>query len=204
MATDRQLVAFAGEPNGKITFIDWRQPPGQNHRVIRLAGDFTPTTQFLTGEINADPSLWSDALKVSGCTNLTVYAGVVRGGSEDVLDVMRSTNCSILMEEAYPRGKYVSTQKGESDGVTLTIYRQHGHGTEVDHDYGNHADKENGDTTNSRLSVKEADGTVLVRVLQATKPMLDGGPFKWAFPSPTAWYHGICIFFFRLWFKIRP
>lgn len=193
MSGDRQLVAFAGEPNGKITLVDWRQPPGQNHRVIRNEGNFTPITESV-GDIDADPTQWEDALKVSGCVNLTVNAGVVQGGSEDVLDVMRSKHVQVFIEDAHPRGKYVSTQKGESHDITLTIQRQHGHGTEVDHDYGNRADRENGNTTDCKLSVNAAYGApVIVRVLRATKPSLDGGPFKWAFPSPTAWYHGLII-----------
>lgn len=189
---DRQLVAFAGEPNGKITLVDWRQPP--NHRVIRGAADITPITATV-GDIDADPARWEDALKVSGCINLTVFAGVVRGGNEDCVDVMRSRHCAVFIEDAYPRGKYVSTQKGESHDITLTIQRQHGHGSEVDHDYGNKADNENGLTTDCKLSVKAAYGApVLVRVLRATKPSLDGGPFKWAFPSPyPSWLHRLII-----------
>jgi hypothetical protein len=190
--TDRQLVAFAGQPNGRIALVDWRQQP--NHRVIRGAGDFTPIT-VTVGDIDADPAQWEDALKISGCTNLTVFAGVVRGGREDCVDVMRSRHCAVFIEDAYPRGKYVSTQKGESHDITLTIQRQHGHGSEVDHDYGNRADNDNGQTTNCRLSVKAllAEGAALVRVLRATAPGLDGGPFVWAFPSPFAWYHGLVV-----------
>lgn len=196
--TDRQLVAFAGEPNGKITLVDWRQPPGQNHRVIREEGDFTPIEHDV-GDIRFPKGEWSDALKVSGCINLTVLAGVVEGGTEDVLDVMRSRHCAINIEDAYPRGKYVSTQKGESLDITLTIQRQHGHGTEVDHDYGNRADNENGQTTDCKLSVKAVlDGTALVRILRATAPGLDGGPFRWAFPRPDAWYHPIVIWILNL------
>lgn len=194
--SDRNLVSFWGRPDGYLELVDLRQPPGHTNTVLRQAGDLTPITHDV-GDVIPEPD-WSDALKLSGAVNLTVNAGTAKGGTEDVFDANHCRNCSVFIQDAYPRGKYVSTQKGESDGITLTIYRQHGHGTEVDHDYGNRSDQGNGNTTNSRLSVKQADGPVLVRVLRATKPQLDGGPFKWAFPSPTAWYHGIVIWFLNL------
>lgn len=200
MTPDRQLVAFAGEPNGKITLVDWRQPPGQNHKVLRGAGNFTPITENV-GDIDADPALWEDALKVSGCANLTVYAGIVRGGSEDCLDVNHSRHCAVFMEDAYPRGNFILTCKGESDDITVTVARQHGHANEVDYDYGNHSDQGNGTTTRSRLSIKAImDGQpALVRVLRATAPGLDGGPFKWAFPKPfPKWFHNFCVWLLNL------
>jgi len=150
---DRQLVAFAGTPDGQITFIDWRQKPGYNHTVIRAAGDHTPI-EWSVGDIDADPALWEDALKVSGCDYLTVHAGVVKGGNEDVLDVNHSRHVVVNIEDAYPRGKYVSTQKGASDDITVNVRRQHGHGKEVDYDYGNHSDQGDGYTTNCKLNVE--------------------------------------------------
>lgn len=196
---DRNLVSYAGQPDGHLELVDLRQPPGYTNTVLRKKDDFTHITHEI-GDVIADAN-WSDAIKLSGAINLTVNAGTVKGGAEDVLDVNHSRSCWISIEDAYPGGKYVSTQKGDSDGITLTIYHQHGHGTEVDHDYGNRSDQGNGNTINSRLSVKQADGAVSVRVLQATKPALDGVAFTWAFPSPTAWWHDLATFFFRLIYR---
>lgn len=193
---DKQLVSFAGRPDGSILFIDWRQPAGHNHKVIRQPGDWTIITHSV-GDIDADPKVWQDALKVSGCANLAVVAGVVRGGSEDVLDVMRSRNCDIAINDAYPRGRFVSTQKGASDGITLTIARQHGHGSEVDHDYGNNAPGHNGTTKNCRLSVGSVSDNkpVVVRGLRSDVPMVSGAPHRFTFPKPGSWLHGIVVWF---------
>lgn len=196
--SDKILVAFAGEPNGKITLVDWRQPPGQNHKVLREDGDHTPI-EWSVGDIKFVEGTQSDALKVSGCHNLKVFAGIVEGGTEDVLDVNHSKDCEIYIEDAYPRGKYVSTQKGASHNITVHIDRQHGHGTETDHDYGNNSDQGNGKTTGCALIAKEVNySPIMVRVLRATLPNLAGGPFKWSFPSPFRWYHKICIWFLNL------
>ena len=215
--SDKILVAFAGETNGKITLVDWRQPSGQNHKILREEGDHTPI-EWSVGDIKFPTrklSLWerivrfftkkspddviTDALKVSGCHNLTVFAGIVEGGTEDVLDVNHSKDCKIFIEDAHPRGNFVTTQKGESKNITVHIDRQHGHGTEVDHDYGNNSDQGNGKTTDCALIVKDVNySPIKVRVLRADAPSLSGGPFKWAFPKPHAWYHRIVIWFLNL------
>lgn len=193
--SDRQLVAFSGQPNGEITRIDWRLTTGPNHVIIRQPGDFTHIVENV-GDIDADPAKWEDALKLSGCINLTVNAGVVRGGREDVLDVMRCRHCTVNIEDAYPRGNFVSTQKGQSEDITLKISRQHGHGKEVDHDYGNNAPGNNGYTKGCKLSVNSSDGRVVVRVLRATAPQISGAPHEFAFPKPSPeWLHAIVIFF---------
>lgn len=195
---DRILVAFAGKPDGSIELVDNRQPPGHTNKMLRQAGDHSPI-EWTVGDIVFTRGQWDDALKVSGCHNLTVYAGYVQGGTEDVLDVNHSNNCTVFIEEAYPRGKFVSTQKGASKNITVQIDRQHGHGTEVDHDYGNHSDQGNGYTTDCSLNVKMDDGgEATVRVLRGTMPSLLGGRFKVVFPKPDAWYHKICIWFLNL------
>jgi hypothetical protein len=197
--SDRQLVAFAGETNGKITLVDWRQPAGHNHRVIREAGDVTPLTEHV-GDIDADPAQWEDALKVSGCINLTVTANVVRGGREDVLDVNHSRNCTVIIEDAYPRGNFVSTIKGESDGITFIVKRQHGHGKDVDYDLGNHSDQGDGNTRNVLIQADAFGEPVTVRTLRyAGKPQLKGGPFRYVFPWPQPkWLHDLCVWVLNL------
>ncbi len=191
---DRQLVAFSGQPDGSILFVDRRVTP-EIQVLIRHPGDFTPITHNV-GDIDADPAQWEDALKVSGCINLTVNAGVVRGGNEDVLDANRSRNVFVNIEDAYPRGRFCSTQKGASDGIHLTIKRQHGHGKEVDHDYGNNAPGTNGYTKNCSLSVGWVNtGKVVVRLLRCNSVALAGGAaFRYAFPWPSPkWLHNVVI-----------
>lgn len=197
---DRQLVVFAGKPDGSIELVDRRVYP-EAHIFIREAGNREPLTWSVAGEIDAHPDSWEDALKISGCDNLTVYADVVRGGNEDVVDINHSRNCSVFINDAHPRGNFVLTCKGESDNITLTVYRQRGHGKEVDYDYGNHSDQGDGTTKNSRLSVKGVldGGPAVVRVLRATTPQLDGGPFKFAFPNPKPkWFHDLVVWFLNL------
>lgn len=193
---DRILVAFAGQPDGQIELVDNRQQPGQTNRILRQAGDYTPITESV-GDIRFVPGTWDDSLKLSGCLNLTVNAVVVEGGAEDVLDVNRQcVNCTVNIADAYPRGNFVSTQKGQSDKITVNITRQHGHGKEVDHDYGNHSDQGNGYTKGCTLSAKEVTGEIItVRTLRyAGKPTLQGGPFKFVFPWPSPkWLHDLVI-----------
>lgn len=192
MTPDRQLVAFAGKPDGSIELVDNRQPPGHTNQMLRQAGNYAPISHDV-GDIRFPNGEWSDALKVSGCINLSVRAGVVEGGTEDVLDVNHSQKCAVSIEEAYPRGKYVLTCKGASQDITVTVRRQHGHGKEVDYDLGNHSDQGNGTTRNTGISANAFGEQISVRVLRSDKPRLDGGPFRWAFPRPDAWYHPIVI-----------
>lgn len=193
--TDRNLVSYCGQPNGLIVLVDYRQPEGHTNTVIRQEND-TSAISHNIGDILSPEGHWDDALKVSGCYNLTVYAGRVEGGVEDVLDVNHSAFCHIHIEEAVPRGKYCTTQKGASAGISVDIIRQTGHGTEVDHDYGNHSDQNDADTTMSMLHVgsqADGDGPLVVRVLRATRPAIDGVAYEFAFPKPGAWYHSLCI-----------
>jgi hypothetical protein len=205
---DNILVAFSGRPDGYIQLIDWRKPAGQVHRDLRPAGSFTPIS-FSLGDIrdlathpDTPPAeaftdaQCDDSLKVSGCINLTAYAGYVKGGREDVMDVNHSVDCFLHLSVAEPKGKYVTTQKGGSQGLKVFISKQVGHGSEVDHDYGNHSDQGNGYTKDCELTVSEVtQGNATVRVLRGTMPQLHSGPFKVVFPKPNSWYHSIVIWF---------
>ncbi len=189
--SDQNLVSFYGYPDGKIELVDLRQPPGHTNQILRESG--FEWLDYNVGDIIIGLPEWSDALKVSGCVNLIVRANTITGGKEDVVDVNHSQHVKIYIEDALVRGKYCSTQKGASTDITLDIKRQHGHGTEVDHDYGNHSDQGDGNTTDCKLAVTAGGETIKVRVLRATPPGLLGGPFKWAFPNPFSWYHSIAV-----------
>lgn len=196
---DNNLVSFAGYDDGRIELFDQRFDPPLG-RELRSAGSWEHLDYRIEGEVDADPSIHSDAIKFSNAVNLTVRVGVVKGGKEDVWDCNRlSKNCHLLIEDAYPRGRFVSTIKGESDGVTITIARLHGHGKEVDFDLGNNAPANehtptlNGDTKNVAISIGQCDDEATVRCLRYKgSPTLRGGPFRYVFPCPKPkWLHDV-------------
>ena len=57
----------------------------------------------------------SDTLKFSNSKNMVVTAKKVIGGAEDVVDINRGENISVIIDEAIPTGKYVCTIKGGVD-----------------------------------------------------------------------------------------
>lgn len=167
-AADRQLVVFSGRPDGSIELVDRRQQP-EVHTLLREPGNRALIIHNV-GTIDADPAQWEDALKVSGCDALTVLADAVHGGNEDVVDVHFSRDCTVIIGDAHPRGKYVATIKGKSERVALIVERQHGHGRETDYDFGNFSDTHNERTTGCSLSARVVDGSAAkVRLLEAGK-----------------------------------
>jgi hypothetical protein len=117
----------------------------------------------------------SDALKLSGVRRLTVYVGTLdaRAAAEDAIDINHCHDCSIHIGELWPARKYCGTIKGASSQIEITVMRQHGHGTEVDWDYGNFSDQGNGDTVGCELNSQTADASpVTVRLLSATRPTI--------------------------------
>lgn len=168
---DKQYVALAGKPTGEIILVDWRQPPGFNHRTVRADGDLALFTIELRDII--PPEGYQDALKVSGVVNANISAGEVHGGSEDVVDVNHSENILLRIQRAVPRGRYVATLKGGSRGIVLAIAEQVGHGKETDYDLGNWSDQSAKRTTLVSLSATTADKSAArVRVLHAHVPVL--------------------------------
>lgn len=209
---DNILVAFAGKPDGSIELVDWRMPPGLTHRSLRKAGDFSKISHevgdLLDLSVHPDhPEQYKftdkechDALKVSGCINLFVDAGRVRGGLEDVLDVNHSTSCKVRMKGALPRGRFLLTCKGESKDISIEIERREGTALEVEYDLGNNSDQGNGTTTGIQISEQSSTSAEVsrVRCLRASKPKLLGGPFKIVFPKPGTWYHGLVVWLLNL------
>lgn len=174
---DKQLVAFAGKPTGEIILVDWRQPEGQTHRILRKDGDLTYLTHTLAGVIDGEG--YHDALKVSGCVNLQVIAGTVRGGSEDVVDINHSDTCRVSIQEALPTGRYVATIKGGSKNIQLVVAKQIGHGRETDYDLGNWSDQGHERTTNVTIGVWSTNSEpIKVRVLHAHRPETFGCRFE--------------------------
>lgn len=151
---------------------------------------------------------WQDTNKYTSRIHDFVHdVGNVFGGLEDCVDINNGASNGMITAAAFfPQGKYCATIKGGSHDIRLrgTLC---GHGSEVDVDLGNISDQSDAKTTGITLDLVSADGTPInVRVLNADKPQLiEGtGPYRYAFPHPDKWYHGICVWWllaFRRWFK---
>ena len=170
---DKNLISFNGpQDNGKSVFLD----------VLDGTG-------------------YDDTIKCStGLSATSISVGKIIGGREDCIDI--NNHCEgvvVSCRDAQSGGKYVATLKGESKNCTLILVISK-HGSEVDIDLGNNSDQGNGYTTGTVICASAVDGSeVTVRVLQAQKPVFSGGgPYRFIFPHPDAWYHGIVVFFFRL------
>ena len=154
-------------------------------------GDGTPT-----------PS-WSDTVKItSGCADFKLTADAIYGGKEDCVDINNRCVGIEVVANFHPQGKYVATIKGGVRGVLLKGILN-GHGKEVDIDLGNWSDQSSQKTQGVKLDLVAYDQSpVTVRVLNAEKPVLvpGSGPYRYVFPHPDAWYHGLAVWFF---FKFR-
>lgn len=148
---------------------------------------------------------WSDTVKItSQCTGFTLHACTIWGGQEDCVDINNMADGIHVMAEYAPQGKYVFTVKGGASGCLL-IGRIIGSGTEVDVDLGNWSDQCQKRTTGVIMDLGKPDGSpVTVRVLNATKPteVAGSGPYRYLFPHPDAWYHGLVVAAFRLFCQL--
>jgi hypothetical protein len=124
-------------------------------------------------------------LKVSGCFNFGCAFGHVAGGREDVIDINHSNDCVVTLGVSVPRGKYLSTQKGGSFNNKLTVLHQIGHGSEVDHDYGNKSDQSDKLTRCNTLNTNSVEdgSSPTVRIIRAEKPLVLGVAVSYKFPS---------------------
>lgn len=143
---------------------------------------------------------WADTLKFStGLADCNVQAGRVYGGKEDCADFNNKChNIQLKADSFHSGGKYVTTIKGGCTGIDIRGEIECG-GSEVDHDYGNWSDQSNAKTTGNILGTWKADGSpVTVRCLNADKPMVvpGTGPYRYLFPRPDAFYHGIVVWLF--------
>lgn len=164
---DKQFVAIANTQYG-YQLVDYRQPEGFTHRF--LTEDEKGPAGIHLGDIYC-PDGYQDALKLSGVSGLFVFAGQVKGGSEDVIDVNHCTVCNITIAEAFPQGKYIATIKGGSRNISLSVISQVGHGKEVDYDLGNWSDQSQEKTTG--ISLFAQGETATVRAINSDKPNLN-------------------------------
>jgi len=136
-------------------------------------------TIFPSGEVN--PLDYSDIVKLSHATNITIKDCTIHGGREDCIDMNRDCD-NILIENSFleSNGNYCMTIKGGTKNVTIKNVTITSHGKETDIDLGNWSDQSSELTTNITLeNVVSEDGLpVRVRVLWADKPTVIGGNVK--------------------------
>jgi hypothetical protein len=178
---DKYLVAFAGNDQGELWFIDYRQPEGHTHRLLR-PDEATHDKPLCLGDLLPGPrSGVTDTLKFSRVARfggVYVRAGIIRGGTEDCIDVNnRCADLHLDSDQLEPLGKYACTTKGESTRIHHRVGLLVGHGSEQDFDYGNRSEQAEGRTTACTLHVEATtDGAARVRVLHAHRPTTTGGP----------------------------
>jgi len=182
--SDRCLFSFYETSNGKT--VDWEGT------MIGSPGD---------------KNAYDDALKfTSGLTDFVGIFGTVYSGAENCADLNnKCRNVRLSGDWVANGGKYPFTVKGGCEGITLegTL---HGHGTECDVDAGNKSDQSSNWVKNWELALISKDGSpIVVRCLLAEAPRLrpGTGPYRFAFPSPHAWYHGIAVWVFKLIYGIK-
>ncbi len=149
---------------------------------------------------------WADTIKItSQCQNMVLHAEQVYGGQEDCVDINnRSQSVTVMAGEWIPQGKYLATIKGGAKSASLAG-RVVSHGSEVDVDLGNWSDQSQEITGTTILDLQPTDGKpITVRVLHAVKPyfVASSGPYRYVFPHPDAWYHGLVVKAFYLWCKL--
>lgn len=156
--------------------------------------DYHNETRFFEG---LDPTRelppwtrWSDTLHFSAVRRLTVHVrGRLVGGDEDCSDV--NNHCEevyVYADEWWPRGRYLATVKGHSQGTTLSG-RVMGHGRVVDIDIGNASDQSQLPTGPVYLNLTPGDNRpISYRVIYGHRPVFLNDP---------SYYH--CQFALPLW-----
>ncbi len=199
-APDKDFFNISGDDTGNIWVNDvWTfkaEEPGMRRLNI---GSVQPPLGP-NGEV-----IYADALKISGIRRLAVYVDELDGRAcrEDAVDINHSEDVEVHVNRLHPGQTFCGTIKGESKRCWVNILLQVGHAKEVDWDYGNHENTRNGYTTGQILSSRCEDASSIpVRCLQADPVQLAlPGPYKYAFPDPTKWYHSISVFFFRIFVR---
>lgn len=146
---------------------------------------------------------WDDSLKLTRhISDYFAFAEAIYGGREDCVDIHNGASAVRVQANRWvPQGKYLATIKGGVVGAKLSGH-VYAHGKEVDVDIGNRSTTNKEVTTGVILDLYSQTGKpITVRVLNGDKPsVVDGsGPYKYVFPNPDSWYHGIVVWFFRLW-----
>lgn len=201
---DFPYVALAKQDDGSVILVDWREPPGKNHRIVREAGSLSRLELDLgeidchagIGDLHKNPqamdahaTVWTEALKCSRITNASIIVTLAVGGYEDVIDATDCHDFFVRIAKGYVNGRYFSTIKGGTSGFMLQVGEQVGHGKETDHDLGNWYDYNAKKTERVFLDVETHDGTAAkCRVLHADKPQTEAGQ-RWDIAMP--WWRSL-------------
>lgn len=118
----------------------------------------------------------SDTLKGSRLRKVRLYGHSVDGrlAGEDGVDFNDCDDWELYLDHLWPGRKYCGTIKGGSRNFKIAVGCQHGHGGEVDWDFGNFSDQGNAFTTGGQLTTVAEDGSdVTVRLLSADPVQLN-------------------------------
>ena len=90
-------------------------------------------TIFPNGDVN--PLEYSDIVKLSYATNITIKGCTIHGGKEDCIDAVRGTNYTIKNTDLYPAHNGI-TLKGSIDGAKIDNIEFKTHGRDCDIELG--------------------------------------------------------------------
>lgn len=168
MKPDKNYISIHGDNTGNIYMGD---------KQLFAAGDYSKPREVLLDQIIPPDDTYADALKLSGVVDLTVYADYVVGGREDVVDINRCKNVTVVLSEVIVMGRYLATIKGGSTNIVVHVHDAVGRGTETDFDIGNWSDQSMARTTHVFLWYGKSSHVMRCRVLHGWVPALDGGPW---------------------------
>lgn len=129
-----------------------------------------------------NPAEYSDILKFSNCTNITVSNCEIYGGKEDAIDAVRGEHYTVKNTTLHPVHNGV-TVKGSIDGFTIENITFETHGKDCDIELGqfdNYWWIGRAPTRNVVIkNVQSADGKpVIVKLWDATKPIVENSNVK--------------------------
>jgi hypothetical protein len=91
--------------------------------------------RIIPTSVEGDPLSFSDILKFSNCTDITVDKCEIQGGKEDCIDAVRGSNYTFKNTDLYPVYNGI-TLKGSIDGVTIDNVEFKTHGSDCDIELG--------------------------------------------------------------------
>ena len=123
-------------------------------------------------DLVATPDI-ADSLKITNCTDGILYAGWIKGGYEDCVDINNHCEHIEVNAELFePTGSYVATIKGGSRWIYLKGMVR-GHGKIVDIDLGNISDQSDNMTEYVTLNLTHEKGEpITIRILGCTDPII--------------------------------
>ena len=139
-----------------------------------------------------DPLGYSDVLKFSNCTNITVQSCRIYGGKEDAIDGVRGSNYTIKNTTLIPHHNGI-TLKGSIDGITLDnlVFETHGKDCDIEFgQYDNYYYIGRKPTRNITINNVNADDgkPVVIKLWNATKPTITNSNVKVITVPAIVWF----------------